>query len=277
MELIFLGPGAADWKEPKKDGEYRGFTSTLIDGEILLDCTAHTLKRLREMQVDWARISAVFFTHSHSDHCNPEAAGRLAEARRAAGLSPLKIYGESSWIAHVFTEGEGYWQLSALEPFQEVCLGAYRLLPLPSNHSSDYRLLAGSTGSGPAFKRETTLHYLLQAGGKAVLYALDGAWMLTGTWEALHGRQLDAWVVDCTIGPGHAGDYRIFEHNDLSMVQAMAQTLMAVTPYGPPVLRTGAPIVLNHLAKTLHPSQKELDEMLRPPFIAAYDGMSLRL
>ena len=76
---------------------------------------------------------------------------------------------------------------------------------------------------------------------------------------------------------GHVGDYRIFEHNDLSMVQAMAQTLMAVTPYEPPVLRTGAPIVLNHLAKTLHPSQKELDEMLRPPFIAAYDGMSLRL
>ena len=84
-----MGTGAADWKEPKKDGEYRGFRSTLIDGEILLDCTAHTLKRLREMQVDWAQISAVFFTHSHSDHCNPEAAGRLHYKSLMAAPGPF--------------------------------------------------------------------------------------------------------------------------------------------------------------------------------------------
>lgn len=277
MELIFLGTGAADWGAPKAGGEYRGFTSTLLDGKILLDCTAHALKMLREIQVEWAQISAVFFTHSHSDHCNPESVGRIAEARRAAGLSPLKIYGESSWVSRVFTEGKGYWQISALEPFQEVCLENYQLLPLPSNHSSDYRLLANATDSVGTFQRETTLHYLLQANEKTVLYALDGAWMLTSAWEVLHDRQLDAWVVDCTIGAGHAGDYRIFEHNNLSMVQAMAQTLMTATPYGPPVLKAGAPIVLNHLAKTLHPTQKELDKMLQPPFVAAYDGMSLKL
>ena len=92
--------------------------------------------------------------------------------------------------------------------------------------------------------------------------------MLNQTWTALRGRTIDAWIVDCTIGDGHEGDYRIFEHNSLAMVKAMACTLSAETPYGPPVLKKGAPIVLNHLARTLHPCQKKLEHSLTPPFVA---------
>ncbi|MFQ9798633.1 MAG: hypothetical protein ACLR23_06465 [Clostridia bacterium] len=109
------------------------------------------------------------------------------------------------------------------------------------------------------------------------MYALDGAWMLNKTWQVLRKTTIDAWIVDCTIGDGHEGDYRIFEHNSLPMVRAMANTLMAKTPYGPPVLKQGAPIILNHLAKTLHPCQEELEQRLQPPFVVARDGMRFRI
>ena len=37
MRFLFLGTGAADWKEPSDDGEYRRNTSALVDGEMLID------------------------------------------------------------------------------------------------------------------------------------------------------------------------------------------------------------------------------------------------
>ena len=37
MRFLFLGTGAADWKRPQDTGEYRRNTSTLVDGEMLID------------------------------------------------------------------------------------------------------------------------------------------------------------------------------------------------------------------------------------------------
>ena len=37
----------------------------------------------------------------------------------------------------------------------------------------------------------------------------------------------DALVIDATIGDGHDGDYRVFEHNSLPMVRMMVESLRA--------------------------------------------------
>mgnify|MGYP007014476730 FL=1 len=37
MRFLFLGTGAADWKRPQDTGEYRRNTSTLVDGEMLIN------------------------------------------------------------------------------------------------------------------------------------------------------------------------------------------------------------------------------------------------
>ena len=264
MELILLGTGAADWREPRENGECRGYASTLLDGHILLDCTDHSLQKMDAMGIQWSDVTDLFFTHSHDDHCAAGAVRTLAEARRREGRSPLRIYGEKAWIGQVFAPEDACWQVTELRAGREECCGDYRILPLAANHRTER-------------EAETALSYLIQGGERTILYALDGAWMLTQTWAALRRHAIDAWIVDCTIGDGHEGDYRIFEHNSLSMVKAMARTLMAETPYGPPVLKEGAPIVLSHLAKTLHPSQREQERLLEPPFAAAYDGMRLQI
>ena len=43
------------------------------------------------------------------------------------------------------------------------------------------------------------------------------------------------------------------------------------------VLKTGAPVFMTHLARTLHPSHDVLVARMEPPFIVAYDGLDCAL
>ena len=46
MKLKFLGTGAADWHGPDERGEFRRFTSTLLDGRLLIDVTQTVLDQI---------------------------------------------------------------------------------------------------------------------------------------------------------------------------------------------------------------------------------------
>ena len=135
----------------------------------------------------------------------------------------------------------------------------FSILPLPANHAAE-------TPS------ETALHYLIERGGKRLLYATDGAWLLNRARRLIGALPLDAAVFDATIGDIVHGDYRVFEHNSLDMVRLMTATLRSVG-----VLRESAPVFLTHMARTLHPDQKTLEASLQPPFIACYDGMTAEI
>ncbi len=96
IRLDFLGTGAADWATPAPDGEFRRFTSTLVDQHILLDFTKKSLDTLEKAD---AHVEYVLYTHSHRDHFDPEALRILQRSRTEKGLAPLKIYAEASWAS----------------------------------------------------------------------------------------------------------------------------------------------------------------------------------
>lgn len=80
MKLLFLGTGAADWSlEVQPDPEYRRFTSTLIDGTLLIDPGPHVLDAIRTFGVDMKGIKYVINTHRHSDHYNEDSLHVLVE------------------------------------------------------------------------------------------------------------------------------------------------------------------------------------------------------
>lgn len=106
--------------------------------------------------------------------------------------------------------------------------------------------------------------------GPTWYYAVDGGWMLYDTWQELREHELDAWVVDSTTGI--EGDERCFEHNSVEMLRVMLKTMLATG-----VLKTGAPVFMTHLARTLHPSHDVLVARMEPPFIVAYDGLDCAL
>lgn len=245
MKILFLGTGAADWKKGLDD--YRRFSSALIDNCLMIDAPGESL----ELMPEDANIGSLIFTHSHNDHYDPETVKRLAALRTEKGLSPLRIFAESSWVDRIDAPGAEKTAATLLVPFETE---GYRITPLPANHMTE----------NPA---EQPVHYLIERNGTRLLYATDGAWMQLRAVKALGKEPLSALVIDATIGDGHEGDYRVFEHNSLPMIRIMTDTFRHTG-----LLPEGAPVILTHMARTLHPGRNELEASLEPPFTAAYDG-----
>ena len=115
-------------------------------------------------------------------------------------------------------------------------------------------------------------HLLFEVGGKKIFYALDGAWFITETYNALKNANLDFLVLDCTCGD-YLGDYRIAEHNSIPMIRLM---LPSLKKWG--VITEKTKIYVSHLAPSLHKSHEETVEILQKDGVfVAYDGLSLQV
>ncbi len=253
MKLTFLGTGAADWEQPDESGMIRRFSSALLDGILMLDAPATAL----ELLAPDALVQDVCLTHGHRDHFCLDTLKELAARRKARGESPLIVHVEAGWAGEVSGDHIRACPLKPLEPFQAA---GYEVLPLPANHI-------------PRFPKERPVHYRISRGGRTLVYATDGAWMPYAAVAALRARKpFDALVIDATIGDGHDGDYRVFEHNSLPMVRMMTQAFQATGQ-----LKADGRVYLTHLARTLHPPKAELEASLKPPYIAAVDGMTVEI
>ena len=239
MKLHFLGTGAADWNGPDARGEYRRLTSTLIDGCLLIDVNPEVL----EFIADKNAVTAVAFTHSHSDHFDIEA---------LCALAPCTVYAHESWAHEI--EGDGLTIVPLKSGEEMTAVTGHKLTAMPANHSTEKAY-------------EQPLHYLIERGDTCILYATDGAWLLNQAHHIIGKRLLHAAVFDATIGDGFDGDYRIFEHNSIDMVRMMIATLKKQNR-----LAEGAPVFLTHMARTLHGTQSEIEARLEKPLVAAYDG-----
>lgn len=255
-DILFLGTGAADWTADTPGDEHRDFSSVLVDGSILIDCTAAAPRKMAALGIHAAAVSDVLLTHGHVDHFDPRAVEALAGLRLRATGQLLRVHADGALTAALDSRAMEVHPLTAGQAFG---VGRYRITPLAANHPATY-------------PGEQPLHYRFADGPLMWLYATDGAWMTYDAFALLRPHPLSGLVVDCTIGDGHEGDYRIFEHNSLPMVRLMTAALLQSG-----ILAPEAPVVLTHLARTLHPGQARLDEALRFPFRAAYDGCRLTL
>lgn len=242
MKLTFLGTGAADWQQPTESGEFRRFTATLIDDALLIDGTETISDQIALL----GSVRAMIYTHSHADHFSPSF---------LAALSPAAAFAEESWA--------GEYGLTPIAAGQAFSAAGFDILPVPANHST-------------ARQGEQPLNFILCKGGIRLLYATDGAWLTNSAYHALKGgAPLDAAVFDGTIGDDYPDDWRVFEHNSLSMVRQMRASLEKMG-----LLRPAAPVFVTHLARTLNPCQAELarrEQRLSHPLIICYDGMSAEI
>ncbi len=287
IEILFCGTGAADWgwerygeRTTKSSGgmregrgscamremrgsremrevhgacEMRGSCATLVGGRVLIDCGTTGFRSLVRWGVDPRALREIWFTHSHSDHCDPAEIAALLDARgpRAA---PLRLRGTAPLLerlAAAIDGSTGRFEPRPFAPLEPFRTQGRLVTPLPANH------LTGIPG-------ETPVHFLVRGADASLLYALDGAWMTTAARRAIGSEPLDLVVWDATME--RSGDWRIFEHNDLGMVRAMSARLAADG-----VVRPGTVQVLDHIARTLWRAP------IRPPrpFRVARDGMRL--
>lgn len=258
FEVLFCGTGAADydWTRYGKRG-VRGSCSTLLDRRVLVDCGVTGFRALVRHGVDPRSVREVWFTHSHADHCFPAQVAALLDARGRRS-APLRIRATAPLLARLSAALEaagpaGRFETLPVEPLVPFRTLGWRVTALPANHIG-------------AIPGETCVHYLVRSPDASILYALDGAWMTAAARRAVGPDPLDLAVWDATVE--RPGDWRIFEHNDVSMVKAVSGRLAADG-----VIRPDTVQVLDHLAATLWKQPVRAPR----PFIAARDGLRLEL
>jgi phosphoribosyl 1,2-cyclic phosphate phosphodiesterase len=130
-------------------------------------------------------------------------------------------------------------------------IGKYTVTALRANHSTC----------------EAAVHFIISDGEKNLFYGLDGAWLMYEEMLAIKKWGIDLAVLDATIGDV-PGDFRVFEHNNLNMVTEMKASL------DKHIKR----LFISHMARTLHTSQHELEERMKPYGIeVAYDGCEVTI
>lgn len=263
LDIRFLGTGAADWNGKDERGELRRLTSILVDGKYLIDFTPTD----RDMLPEGIRPHAIFYTHSHDDHYNPEAA--------------LEIGVEKAYMGDT-------WSKAAEEEFRKAAearsLTAPTITPLAIGQSIllDDNLIITALPANHATGRkgEQTLMYLLEKGPVRLLYATDTggipaiAARLAGIDAHVSpGKPITALIMEATMGMDYTDDFRIYTH---SSVETVAQIVRVLTKTGRYKPSEGQSVYLTHMARTLHPTQEELDRALPQPLKAAYDGLEVR-
>ena len=260
IAVRFLGTGAADWAGKDERGEHRRNASILVDGHILVDFTPSALDMLPE----GCNPDMVFYTHSHSDHYNPVAALK-------AGVK--QVYLSQTWydIARAdFMRAAKELQVAMpqiipLYVGQSVVVGDLTFTPLPASHATSYVF-------------EQTLIYLIEKQGARLIYATDTggipavAARLAGIDAHEAGKPITALIMEATMGRNQDADFRMFTHTSVDGVERIVKVLEKTRRYTPPA---GQPVYLTHLARTLHPTQRELNETLPAPLVAAYDGLEV--
>ena len=260
IAVRFLGTGAADWKGRDERGEHRRLSSILVEGHILIDFTATCLDMLPEQ----SKPDTIFYTHSHGDHYNPAAA--LEAGVKMVYLSQTWYdIAKREFTAAARKQGVEMPTIIPLYVGQAVEVGGLTITPLPASHAT-----------GNTF--EQALIYLIEKAGARLIYATDTggipavAARLAGIDAHEKGEPITALIMEATMGTDHDDDYRMFTHTSVGGVARIVKVLEKTKRYAPPA---GQPVYLTHMARTLHPTQAELDATLPKPLAAAYDGLEV--
>ena len=262
LRLRFLGTGAADWNGKDERGELRRLSSVLLDNRILIDFTNTVMDMLPEGR----KPETIFYTHSHGDHFNAEAALTLG-IRTAYVSETWWNQAEKSFQAASKALGKEMPLLIPICTGQPIPLGDITFTPLPANHATSYL-------------REQALIYLVEKGNVRMLYATDTGGLpavaarMAGIDAHVPGKGITALVMEATMGIDYEEDYRLYTHSSVALVKRMVDVLISTKRYIP---QENQPVYLTHMARTLHGTQAELDTNLPAPLKAAYDGLEVML
>ena len=235
LRIRFLGTGASDWKGLDERGEWRRWSSILVDNAVLVDFTAQSVDQLPA----GVRPEAIFYTHSHRDHYDPAEAGELGVAVPAVrGLA----FGET-------VEERGV-----------------RFTCVPANHGTSRT--GERAGMFLIEKGEERLLYATDTGG----IMAEAARIVGIDAHMRDGKPITALVMEATMGVGYEDDFRIYTHSSVDTVARIVRVLTATGRYLPP---PGRKVYLTHLARTLHGTHAEVAAAVPAPLCPAHDGLEV--
>ena len=256
LNLLFLGTSAFDYSDKletefkdKFDYNVRRAACGLINERYLIDCGFHCEDSLRIAGIDKSKITDIFITHFHGDHCCVEMIRRISADR----TTPINV-----WVRH------------DAEVVDIPNVNWVRM-----NKMQEYALPDGTLVKGFYANHDESVwpqHLLFEKDGKRLLYACDGAWFLRETYYALKDLRLSLLVLDCTCGD-YEGEWRMAEHNSIPMVRLM---LPCLKNWG--VIDENSKIFISHIAPSLHKPHFETVEIMKEMGAnVAFDGLKIEL
>ncbi len=275
MKITYLGTAAAEgWPALFCNCEYcvraknlggknlRTRSQALINNDLLIDFPADTYHHVLQNRLDLSAVRYCFITHSHLDHFEPmDIVYRMESCYSHNMTEPmLDIYGNEEVgrkFKKFFSLGEeelpAQARMNEIKLYETVCVGDYRITPLPAYHKED----------------ETAFVYLIENKGKTLLYLHDTGLLYDEVYDYLAKNKIRADLIsyDCTYaalpsGGGHMG---------LDSVPVVRRRLEEIG-----VADKETKHIVNHFS---HNGKLMHDELSAAAaeigFLCSYDGMSL--
>lgn len=268
MRIRIMGSGAAEgWpavfcrcascRRARELGgkNVRSRSGALIDDDLKIDLPPDTYMQALRDGLELGRVRHILITHTHHDHFFP---GELSMYVKPFAHDPeeLHVWGDQ-WVVEAIRNRVGSWnseeRLHELKAFEPVEIEGTRVLPLKAAH----------------FPERGCFNYVIERGGKTLLYGMDSAWFPEESWEAQRSFRFDVVILDCTHGL-----------RPESSVHGGAETLLRTKAR---MLEEGTAteqtlFVANHFSHNARVTHEELVEFFGPHgFEVAYDGMVIEV
>lgn len=274
MKLRYLGTAAAEgWPALFCKCEYcenartaggknlRSRSQALINDDLLIDFPTDTYMHAVANRLNLSSVKHCFITHSHLDHFSPiDMVLRNTSFYAHDLITPvMTVYGNKNVMDKltktmaILGNDEEYPTIEAeeIEAYKTVCVGNYKITPLPANHKHD----------------ENAFVFIIESDEGNILYLHDTGLLYDEVYEYLAKRGVKFGLVsyDCTYvilesGGGHMG---------LDSVPYVRKRLLEIG-----VIDENTVSVVNHFSHNGKLSHEELTaEAEKIGFLSAYDGM----
>jgi len=228
----------------------------VVDGVLKIDFGPDTYMQALQQGIDLTQVEHLLVTHTHQDHFAPDDLAMRGKVFAHGLEHELTVWGGDRALAMAQTvltlsrtTGVNLRHVRPFVPF-EACDS--RVTPLLADHNP----------------QETCLLYLIERGGRRLLWGHDSGIFPEETWAYLAGQPaLDGVVLDGTNGPLTFGGGHMGIEDMIAVKQRMLAEGMA-TP--------GTLFVATHFSHNGGLLHAELEERLCPAgFVVAYDGIRL--
>lgn len=271
LEFLFLGtaaaegyPGAfcecASCKRARREGgrSLRKRSSAIVNGDLLIDIPPDLYWSSISHGVRLTPLRSLLVTHSHEDHFCPQLLEYRGRGFSFTRLPMLTLFGDGAIMPLVegaFAVGRARLRLRPISPYRKYVAKGYRIVPIPANHETD-------------IKGEIPLNYIIQRGGRTILYASDTGPYPPKVLDFLLKWRFDAIIAECTMG------HKFTEHHmNYESVLGFRQWAD-----GAGVLNRGARFIATHFAHDGCGTYTETKYILQPHGIeVAYDGLRVRI
>lgn len=170
--------------------EIKTRSQALLDDKLLIDFPADTYMHILNHGLDLRNIHNVIITHSHADHFYPNDFWcRFEGIAYDIVEEPLNIYVTEAGYNEALRQlgedmNETRVKFHKIAPFEPFDVEDYHIIPLAADHDSS---------SDPVI-------YIIEKGGKSLLYAHDTGIFPDSTWDYLekYNKKFELISLDCT-------------------------------------------------------------------------------